>query len=380
MKILYVLDSGQPGGMEYHTLDLVKGMIASGHEVYVWCNEGPISEWFKKTGAEVKTTKIGFDIDPLYIFRLLNFLTMNRIDVLHTHGLKATGNALIAGYLARTKARISHIHTPFTDWTVPKSKKRIYVKAYSMAVNALSTKEIALTNVIMQKKLGEGISIDKLVVIPNGFDEKKFDLSKHNKKDERDEMSKKYDFPKDAFIFGNTSRLSINKGIDNLLKAYKIFLGSLDTKQNPVHLLLAGRGENLEELRKLSEELDLSQHVTFTDTFPEEDHVKLYNSIDAYVFPTHGEGFGLVMIEAMALKIPVVCSDLPVLKEVGGDFVYKYFDSDSVEDISKALSDIFSDIENAKQLAEKSYNYVINTYSLNKFVQNYEELYTSLLA
>lgn len=380
MKILYVLDSGQPGGMEYHTLDLVKGMIKQGHNVFVWCKEGPFAELFKKTGAEVRTINIGFDIDPIYIFKLINFLTLYKIDVLHTHGLKATGNALLAGYLSRTKVRISHIHTPFTDWSLPKGKKRIYMKAYSMAVNSFSTKEIALTNVIRAKKLKEGISIDKIAVIPNGFDESKFKLEKHNKKEERAAMSNKYGFPRDAFIFGNTSRLSENKGVDILLRSFKELLNYEALNKRPIHLLLAGKGENLENLKKLCSDLELTSAVTFTGTFPEEDHVKLYNSIDAYIFPTHGEGFGLVMIEAMALKIPVICSNLPVLQEVGGEYVYKYFDSTSKEDIAHKMLDIYENFEDALSLAGKSYLYVHENYSLEKFVKNYEELYKSLLS
>jgi hypothetical protein len=53
MKILYTLNSGNPGGMEQHVLDLVKGMVKNGQEVHVWCKEGEISKWFASAGAHV---------------------------------------------------------------------------------------------------------------------------------------------------------------------------------------------------------------------------------------------------------------------------------------------------------------------------------------
>ena len=66
MKILYVLNSGNPGGMEQHVLDLVTGMVAAGHQVFVWCAEGDIVKWYQTAGAEVEVHSINFEIDPQY--------------------------------------------------------------------------------------------------------------------------------------------------------------------------------------------------------------------------------------------------------------------------------------------------------------------------
>ena len=51
MRILYTINSGKRGGAEKHILDLVEGMYNRGHEVYVWCPEGPMVEDFRKAGA-----------------------------------------------------------------------------------------------------------------------------------------------------------------------------------------------------------------------------------------------------------------------------------------------------------------------------------------
>ena len=61
------------------------------------------------------------------------------------------------------------------------------------------------------------------------------------------------------------------------------------------------------------------QWVKLPGYVPDEDLRVLYSQAVAYVFPTLSEGFGLPPLEAMAAKLPVVCSDIPVLREVCGD-------------------------------------------------------------
>ncbi len=382
MKILYTLNSGQPGGMEYHTLDLAKGMVSRGHDVYVWCMSGPLADWFEQAGAKVTrievAVKFGIDIDPLYIIKLVKFLKKNQIEIIHSHELRAVANSLIAGFIVGTRIRISHIHTPLSMWPVSNLKKKIYTFCYSFAVRFLATKEVALTESIKHTKVCEGIPAQKLVVVPNGFQSTKFDPTKYDKNLHRSEMSQKYRFPTDAFVFGNLSRLSQNKGTDLLINAFDLLLKQHPDLSDRVYLLLAGKGELQEEVLAQIHRLKLENNVCVTGTFPDEDHVKLYNSLDVYVFPTLSEGFGLVLIEALAMKIPVVCSDLPVLKEVGRDFVFEYFQTGSVEAIHNSMLNIYNDYQKAFQKVQTGRDFVLAEYSMEKFITNYENLYKTL--
>lgn len=382
MKILYTLNSGQPGGMEYHTLDLAKGMISHGHEVYVWCMAGPLADWFEQAGAKVTRmevrVKFGIDIDPLYIAKLIKFLKKNQIEIIHSHELRAVANSLIAGNLAGTRIRISHIHTPLSMWPISNLKKKIYTFFYSWSVKLLSTREIALTQSIKQVKVCEGIPGQKIAVIPNGFQSEKFNPDTCDKTLLKNEMSRKYKFPNDRFIFGNLSRLSQNKGSDILIRAFDVLLKQNPNLSNKVYLLLAGKGEQQEEVLALVHKLRLENNVCITGTFPDEDHIKLYSSLDAYVFPTLSEGFGLVLIEALAMKIPVICSDLEVLKEVGRDYVFEYFQTGSVDAIYNSMLSIYNDYDRAYQKVETARDFVTNEYSMEKFIASYESLYKTL--
>lgn len=85
------------------------------------------------------------------------------------------------------------------------------------------------------------------------------------------------------------------------------------------------------ELKSLVNELDLAEHVLFlgeTEPLGDDDVRSLYVVADALFFPSMGEGFGLPLLEALAHRLPIFCSNLPahneVLEEAG-----HYFQSDS---------------------------------------------------
>jgi len=145
MNILYVSNSGIFGGMEWHVHDLIKGMKEHGHTVYVWCPEGPIVDYYSSVGAEITNREIKFDIDLPYIKELTEFIKEKNIDVVHGHELKASSNALIAAKKADTKVKISHTHTPISEWRIPNFKKFLNTKFYSFLVNRFADVEIALT-------------------------------------------------------------------------------------------------------------------------------------------------------------------------------------------------------------------------------------------
>jgi glycosyltransferase involved in cell wall biosynthesis len=90
-------------------------------------------------------------------------------------------------------------------------------------------------------------------------------------------------------------------------------------------VVLAGHPEPYDaELRRIAQEVGATR-VRFVDYVPDAELEALWELADCTVFPTLGEGFGLPVVEAMDRGVPVACSDIPVLREVGGD-VPRYFD------------------------------------------------------
>ena len=380
MKILYTLNSGKPGGMEKHVLDLVKGMVDLGHQVFVWCQDGEIVSWFKEAGAEVTNRKIRFEIDPWYISSLCSFMKIEQINVVHAHELKAVCNALIAGSFAGVRVKISHTHTPISTWRINKFKRLIDKLFYAWIVNKFSDKEVALTKVAQKQKEDEGIREGKLIVIPNAINIPELVVGYNDKVNFRDEIKKRYSIPQSAYIYGCVGRLTDEKGHEVAVKAFKEFCASEPFHKKKYYLLIAGGGANEEKLRSLAKKIGVSDRVIITGVFERKDLVKYYSAMDTFIFPSLAEGFGFVLIEAMYFELPVICSDLDVLKEVGGEMI-TYFRAGSDEDLSDKMEIIYKAYFEGTDLhLAEVRERVEDEYSMEKFVNNYIQLYSSLLS
>ena len=105
-----------------------------------------------------------------------------------------------------------------------------------------------------------------------------------------------------------------------------------------VTVVLAGRHEPYaERLRELADELGVAARVRLTGYLSDAELERLWKLAACAVFPTRAEGFGMPVLEAMARGVPVVCSDIPVLREVGGD-VPRYFDPADPASAAQAIT------------------------------------------
>lgn len=375
MNILYAIDSSDRGGTEQHTEDLIRGMYERGHNVFVWCPPGDFQKEYEKAGAEVITKTIELDLDPVYIFALKKFLKQNKIDVLHAHKLKSASNAMIAGALAGTEVRISHTHTPISEWQISEFKRLINIMFYRWVVNMFSTREIALTSSRKLTKVDEGIKERKLEIIPNGLSLEQFSPSLVEKVNFKKEFREKYDISDDKFVFGTIGRLSKEKGTPILVDAFKRLLDFYATE---AHLVIAGSGPLTDEIKDKVSKLGLEDQVTFTGRISDEEKIKFYSAIDVFVFPSLAEGFGIVLIEAMAMALPIIASDLQVLQEVAGSCAH-FFETANSEDLSDKMYNMFTKRDRLDNLKANARDRVEDLYTMKRFIDNYENLYIELL-
>jgi len=126
-------------------------------------------------------------------------------------------------------------------------------------------------------------------------------------------------------------------------KNQALLLRALPLMPPDVLLVLAGHAEPYERLlRSLARELEVADRVRFLEYVPDGDLEALWRLAGCAVFPTLGEGFGLPVLEAMSRGVAVACSDLPVLREVGGDVAH-YFPPGSPEAAARAIQDAWAD-------------------------------------
>lgn len=378
MKILYTLNSANPGGMEQHVLDLVSQLSSRGHAVYVWCPDGPLSTRFEDLGAQVVNISIRNDLDFGYILALSRFLRKEKIDVLHAHEPKAVINSLIAGVFSHTKVRVTHTHTPISEWQINPAKKAFDVFVNSFFVNIFSTVEIALTESRKKVKQAEGIFGGKLKVFPNGVDVSRFSVSDVIRQKYRQEVLGRHNISTNSFVFGNIGRITREKGHFVFLEGFSKFLQMAHVDKDNVSLLIVGGGALEAELKEEVSNLGLDEKVLITGRFSEEDKVKYYSALDCFVFPSLAEGFGIVLLEAMANGLPILCSDLEVLQEVG-DGTVLFFEKGNSVDLSEMLMSVYQRKDTINRIGNAALERVRSLYTIEKFGGNYESFYKELL-
>lgn len=145
--------------------------------------------------------------------------------------------------------------------------------------------------------------------------------------------------------------LEPRKNFINLVKAYELLPNQIKSEYQ---LVLAGgygwKIENeLEYIKKLN-----NKNIIITGYTSDNQKKWLYKNASVFVLPSHYEGFGMPILEAMSYGVPTLVSDIPVFNEVS-DKASIYFDKDKPEDISKKLNNIITDKDLQKDLSKKGH-------------------------
>lgn len=186
-------------------------------------------------------------------------------------------------------------------------------------------------------------------------------------------IAKKYNIAKPYLLcVGN---LYPHKNIEILIKAIKRYHDS----SNDIKLVIVSRrGVFQEKFHMFLEKEKVLHFVKVLSGVGDFQLANLYKRAEAFVFPTKSEGFGLPGLEAMAYGCPVVCSDIPVLKEIYGSSAF-YFDPDDAIDIVDKLKKVLADKTLRNNLIKKGKQQV-KKYSWRKMVEQTVNAYKEVLA
>ncbi|MDD4027173.1 MAG: glycosyltransferase family 4 protein, partial [Candidatus Shapirobacteria bacterium] len=167
--------------------------------------------------------------------------------------------------------------------------------------------------------------------------------------------------------------LSSHKRVDLLIKSFSDLMSSLHQgrmSEGQVGLKIAGQKTLFyPQIEKLVKSLNpkIKSKIKFIFSFPQKDLSRLIDNCDVLVLPSIQESFGLVVIEAWARKKPVICADIPALKELvkksNGGLLFK---ADDQNDLTKQIQFILNNPKKAQQMGQLAYKYVKNNYTWNK--------------
>ena len=165
-----------------------------------------------------------------------------------------------------------------------------------------------------------------------------------------DYIRKKFSLSKQYFLSVGT--VEPRKNLKTLIKAYCLLNKEIKDK---FQLLAVGEiGWKNSSLFNLYKKLNLDKNqVRFLGYVPKKDLIDLYHEASLFIFPSMYEGFGLPLLEAMACKVPIVCSDIPVFKEIV-DKNAIFANPKNAQEFSNAIQLVLNDKKTHSELIENS--------------------------
>jgi len=244
--------------------------------------------------------------------------------------VKSTTTVLTRHHFTEKVTAISDFESEVFDACVPRADFIITPSQY--------TKDFVVENF----KVPE----ERVRVIYHGV----FDPKPVVSKDQIAALQTKYDLPKRFVLF--LSRLIPSKRADVLLRAFK----KIEDKVPDVGVVLAGRPDSVHggEIEKLAVELGLESRVCLTGEIAHSEVPQFYAAAEAFAFPSVSEGFGIPIIEAMAMGCPVIGARATAIPEVMAD-AGLIFEKDNEEELADRLLAVLTDSSLHASLAEKGH-------------------------
>lgn len=217
----------------------------------------------------------------------------------------------------------------------------------------------------------EGLyTADKSSVVWNGsacgIDLDKFDIKQ--KEQFRRFIREKYNIPDDAFVYIFVGRVKRDKGINELLEAYR-----KSSEKRPSYLFVLGRNEIEEGVDKALYDWSCSQeNIIYTGEVS--DVEKYLSASDCYILPSYREGFGMSVIEAQAMGVPVIITDIPgpvdgIKKDETGLIVPKQ----NADALADAMGKLYDDNELRERFGKAGHEHVNNNFDQQKFFERLVE-------
>lgn len=260
------------------------------------------------------TRKITPIQDLVAVFSLYRLLVREKPDIVHTHTPKAGIVGMLASFLARVPVRLHTVAgLPLME---AKGIKRVVLNLVEKLTYKFSSKvypnSYGLKNIILKNRF---ITEDKLCVIgngsSNGIDTSFFDPELFSRK-EKKSFKSNLGIEKNNFIFLFVGRIVGDKGINELVAAFE----KLSIENNNVTLLLVGPFE--EELDPLQEKtlktIKNNEHIISVGF--QEDVRPYFAVANVLVFPSYREGFPNVVMQAGAMELPSIVTNINGCNEI----------------------------------------------------------------
>lgn len=372
------------GGLARVVAELSKQLAANGWEVHVVTADHPgAAEHENDNGVFVHRVKSQTDPTPDFVtwisrlnIGLLQYaIELHRkapFDLVHAHDWmvcdaawvmkKGFGLPLVSTMHATESGRMKGIHTDLQRY-INQIEWRLTFESWKVIVNS--------THMFHELQNQFHLPMDKMRVIPNGINPENFDFE-FDARSARGQYASEWE--KIVLFVG---RMVQEKGVQVLLNAIPSILS-----QSPgTQFLMVGTGYFLSDLKAQAEHLGISHNVKFLGYVSDPDLLRLYKIADVVAIPSLYEPFGIVALEGMAAKVPVVTSDaggLTDFVEHGANGITTY--AGDTHSLAWGILEVMREPELADRIRVEAYDRVSKIYNWKVISRQTAQLYEDVLA
>ncbi|MGD0336689.1 MAG: glycosyltransferase family 4 protein [Candidatus Omnitrophota bacterium] len=364
MKILYLANHLNTGGITSYLLTLTVGLKERGHTVYIASGGGEALPRFLKEGiihidVPLKTKKeIGLQV-AYSILKLKSQIRENGIEIIHAH----SRTTQVAGCIL-SRATGAHYLSTCHGFFKPRLLRKIF-PCWGERVIAISQQ--VKDHLTSDFKINEEI----ITVIHNGIDIAGFaDYAAGAK----EELKARFGLTGSPIV-GIIARLSDVKGHAYLIQAMKAVLG----RYPDAELFIVGEGKEKERLIKLVKALKIEGSVIFVPSVA--DTRDALSVIDIFVMPSLKEGLGLALMEAMASGLAVIGSNIGGIRTLIEDNVNGLLVlPQDVDGLAGAISGLIANPSKRASLGRAAQVFISRNFSQEKMVSETERVYLECLS
>lgn len=363
LNILQLISSLDVGGAEKLLIDLLNASKETLGEVdyTVVVMNDQVNEDFK---TEILNT--GYDVHffnrpqghkhPKYLLDLLDIIKKKNIKIIHSHNNGSKFWSILCKLLNPRVKTVYTVHD--TNIISTMNKLELFIQKLFIDMN------IAISQSVEDECKQFGV--DNVIKIYNGINTTKFKQEKQTKNI-------------NPFKIINIARITHRKkGQDVLIRALKICKDKgMEFACDFVGGVYEYDKESFTYLTNLVKELELEDSINFLGN--RKDIPDLLSQSDLFILPSRYEGLGLVVLEAMASKTPVVVSNIDGPAElVQNKQNGLLFESENHIDLADKIYYLCNNREKMQELADKAYKYV-QDFDISIMCKNYYKLYKELM-
>jgi glycosyltransferase involved in cell wall biosynthesis len=360
MNILITSEYAGMAGSTYSTFYLARGLAERGHQVYVACPSGSLlHQLLQNSKARHIPIHIRHKLDRQSIRHLASIVRQYQIDIIDGQSSKDRYTTILARWMYKLPVKLVHTRRQLALSMGILGQSWFYEKG--------TDKNIAVSEGVRQSLIRIGINPSHIEVIYNGTPKDKYERLDPAK---TAALREKFGIEAGEFVIGCVGRkkeqLQLLQAVARLERAVKVIFVGIETEKAYQDVIATFRQPH---------------QVFFEGRVDNPDLLNYYPLFDIKVLPSTIEGLSQALLEAMAMKVPVIATNLGGNGELIEEGMNGYlFENGDIDQLSRLILQLMDAPDLRKKMGTYGRHTALEKFSLENTILRHEQLFERLLA